>query len=176
MDELLPSRPEGMSSAGRSSAGRSGIPAVSRAIHVSLGFQAVGALLAVAAAVLSDKHPGDEWFGGYGMDAVAWLLAGWSVFWLTCCTALFVALRAHAHGASRAALSRAGLGVLVWLALGVVGVLHLWFVLFAASHGSRMFAHDATVLLCLLFALGVQWAGEIVAMMGVFRMRRRSGR
>jgi hypothetical protein len=84
-----------------------------------------------------------------------------------------VALRARVSGAARLARSRAALGLLVWLGLGVLGVLHLWFVLFAAGVEPKVFAGSATMLLCLLGALAAQWAAEIVAMIGAFRIARR---
>jgi len=166
------SRPE-ESGGARLSSTASGLPAISRAIHISLGFQAVGALLALGSAVLTGSHPGDEWFGGLDLDWVAWLMAGWSFFWLTCCTAVFVALRARAHGFKRLVMTRATLGLLVWLGVGAFGVLHLWFVFFAASIGRTAFAPSATMLLGLLFSAAAQWGAEILAMMGAFRSGRR---
>jgi hypothetical protein len=133
----------------------------------------LGALLALGSSLLSDSHPGEEWFGGLDLDWLAWLMAGWSFFWLTCCTAVFVALRARAHGFKRLVMTRATLGLLVWLGLGVFGVLHLWFVLFVASSGRTAFAPSASMLLGLLFSAAAQWLAEILAMVGAFRSTRR---
>jgi hypothetical protein len=174
MADVPSSQPEDLSSRRASSTG-SGLPAISRAIHVSLVFQAAGALLALGSAVLTGPQPGAEWFGGLDLDWIAWLMAGWSFFWLTCCTAVFVALRARAHGVKRLVMSRATLGLVVWLGLGLFGVLHLWFVLFAAGSGRVVFERSATMLLTLLLSAGSQWIAEILAMMGAFRTGRRTG-